>query len=344
MIATPLHDLMTLGHFNNPDEADAFDFDKSQIDRLGREDKPAISAARSFQHFHAQRLDQLTHVFHGRGCRIDGDIGPATLALLAQPRCQLPDYASKSAEANWPNSCRDNITVRSQWSGLGSPHVDTVEAFTAALNSWEKVLSLDFHQVNWSHGEQRINAEPARLPGSVLAWSHLATGSCSANLQQRYDSTQRWSAWLFQSVAAHELGHALGLGHIRNSNALMYPSITDVLEPAELDIREAVRLGYKLADPDEPEDPPVNPDIWSIFIKALLAAIVAALDDKGAPATKGCLMDGSRLQKLRHIRAIRRGVKRGQWRKHREEIVAQIMKPVTEDEAVELIELAKLDR
>lgn len=102
--------------------------------------------------------------------------------------------------------------------------------------------------------------------GGTLAWSELPNGSDQV-LRQMYDSSERWTAVLQRSqvpqgmiplvvTMAHEVGHALGLGHSNDPSSLMYPSLNvNAWGPQAWDIRELVaRYGPPDATPPPPTD------------------------------------------------------------------------------------------
>ena len=57
-----------------------------------------------------------------------------------------------------------------------------------------------------------------------------------------YDNVLRSYARDFQRVAAHELGHAIGLNHLENENALMYETISNTFLPQFDDVNALLRL------------------------------------------------------------------------------------------------------
>lgn len=222
---------------------------------------------RNYQDFFQEDLDERCQVVHGRGLSIDGDAGPVTMELLDTPRCGCPDRltAGSALEANWPDSCRNNLGVYVSYAGLGSFRSAADEESEIAWKQWNDVIDVRLHRVD-SASVARIVGTTAALSGSTLAWSYLANNSCQSVLQQRYNSRTNWSRILFRAVRCHEDGHALGYGHSSDRRDLMYPyARPDINKPSEGDIANMVRLGYRRRetptpdpDPDEPLDQTVT--------------------------------------------------------------------------------------
>ena len=226
-------------------------------------------AIRWYQENHAPALDELATVYHGRyavrarsAADLDGDIGPATAQVMNSRYCDTPDILPGSAieEANWPTSCRQEITV--SWNFKAAPgltEAETTAVWQAVKEEYERLFDLTMILRGADgYGTSRINAQLLALPGSTLAWSYLANNNCGARLQQSYDTTIRWSMGLAIGTWKHEIGHALGMNHTPNDrNSLMYPSMNGQSGLNQTDIAQMQRLGY--ARRTKPPDPDWGP-------------------------------------------------------------------------------------
>ena len=216
-----------------------------------------------YQEFHEVPLSDLCQTTHGRALMIDGDMGPATRALMDSRTCGVKDPAGRFArreEANWPAPCRDDISI--SWNFKSAPgltQTETNEIWNAVHDEYGQRFELFMPLRPQDYPRTRIYAALKALPGSTLAWSYLANNNCSARLRQAYDNTIRWSVPLALGTFKHEVGHALGMEHTPGDrNSLMYPSMNSQTKLNQTDIDQMVRIGYKLRE-DEPVDP-VDPD------------------------------------------------------------------------------------
>jgi len=224
-----------------------------------------------YQQNHSAALDEVSLRYHGRlasrlksGADIDGDIGPATALLLNGRFCDTADVMPNAAitESNWPDSCRRDITL--SWNFKNAPgltEAEQVAVWKSVKDEYERLFDLQLVlRAADGYGSSRINAKLLALPGSVLAWSYLATSNCADRLQQSYDSTIRWTLNLAIGTWKHEVGHALGMNHTPSDpRSLMYPSMNGQTGLNQTDINQMLRIGYKRRTTPSPEND------WSMF-------------------------------------------------------------------------------
>jgi len=215
--------------------------------------------------------DDLSSQYHGRlvartkaGADIGGDVGPATAQLLNGRYCDVPDVMLNAAiaEVNWPESCRNDITL--SWNFKNAPGLTEAEqnaVWKSVKDEYERLFQMQFVlRAADGYGSSRINAKLLSLPGSVLAWSYLATSNCADRLQQAYDNTIRWSLNLAIGTWKHEVGHAMGMQHTPSDpRSLMNPSMNGQTGLNATDIAQMLRIGYKRRTSPPPEDD------WSMF-------------------------------------------------------------------------------
>lgn len=267
--------LWQYGHFFSPEAMAVGSVQETDLPTLTLQDAVVMAAVHSYQKFFKADLDQLTMRAvefggHRRESIPDGDVGPSTVDLLKLPRCGVADFlpATESPlEANWPTACRNEITTSyapNMAQQIGVP-VATLEAlWKEADANWEREFELQMPLRLGDYPNTRIFAFAANLQGSVLADQYLATGNCGFRSQGRVD-VRDWTSQLLVTTLSHEHGHALGLNHLNNSLALMYPSIHAASlarrgAPHESDIAAMVALGYRRrTSPPAPPAPPVPP-------------------------------------------------------------------------------------
>lgn len=202
-------------------------------------------------------MELLVRAFHaGRELQPDGDIGPATRALVEIPRCPIPDFApppgasfhyddpglqravetqQQHAEAtgsgSWPapgcdgGTAHHSIVVRIDPANMPS----TIKAYhVQALAEVSKAyaeIGIAVRYVLDSSSKCQIAKRFQGIPGGVIGWNEFPpSGTCNATIDGRLDTGYAPGNWLlWANLECHETGHGVGLQHTRGS--IMNPSI-----------------------------------------------------------------------------------------------------------------------
>uniref|UniRef100_G3PL18 Matrix metallopeptidase 15a n=1 Tax=Gasterosteus aculeatus aculeatus TaxID=481459 RepID=G3PL18_GASAC len=233
------------------------------------------------------------------GLDVTGQMDPATVAAMRRPRCGLPDRnlermdggARKKRYAltgqQWG---KDHITysIMNQQipSSLGEER--TYNAIRKAFDAWRRVTPLTFEELP-AENRISINSSQAELADVLLLFASGFHGDMSlfdgegGSLAHAYypgpgiggdthfDADEPWTLEnqnpqdLFL-VAVHELGHALGLEHSDNPNAIMAPFYqwihTHNFTLHDDDIRGIQYLyGPPLLGEPQPVTPPIRKDV-----------------------------------------------------------------------------------
>ncbi|KAM6933941.1 collagenase 3 isoform 2-T2 [Xenentodon cancila] len=165
--------------------------------------------------------------------KVTGNLDDNTLEVMNQARCGVPDigeYNHFPRDLKWQNN---NVTFRILNYTPDLKKADVDRAIRNALNIWAAVTPLTFKRLYRGNADIMISFgsrehgdhNPFDGPDGLLA--HAYPPGQDIGGDTHFDEDEHWtkdsSAYNLFIVAAHELGHALGMSHSTDAGALMYP-------------------------------------------------------------------------------------------------------------------------
>jgi hypothetical protein len=183
-----------------------------------------------------------------------------------QKICGVPDHLG-GGDCAWPFP---KVSIYA--TGLLG-QVNLGDAAEQAIAGWNAVCGVElFLAANPKSAHIAITSGHIDGPSGTLGWSELPCGFTAARwrqLQQKYDAGEVWvvsdnppaNKIDAVRVICHEVGHAIGISHINDSNLMAPVYSARIRWPQRGDIAEAVmRYGKKIVpSPTTPTPAPANP-------------------------------------------------------------------------------------
>ncbi|XP_070605773.1 macrophage metalloelastase-like isoform X2 [Erythrolamprus reginae] len=164
---------------------------------------------------------------------VNGKVDTETMKVMQQPRCGVPDVLEYRRIPGGPKWNKNILTYRINNYTPDMPRDKVERAIANAVKVWSDVTPLQFRKTTGPADIEILfgsREHGDRIPfdgrGGVLA--HAFPPGTGRGGDAHFDEDETWSEInreinLFL-VAAHELGHSLGLAHSNVPGALMYPT------------------------------------------------------------------------------------------------------------------------
>ncbi|CAO2636207.1 Collagenase 3 [Lemmus lemmus] len=181
-------------------------------------------------------VDRLREMQSFFGLEVTGKLDDPTLDIMRKPRCGVPDVGEYSVFPRTLKWSQTNLTYRIVNYTPDMPHSEVEKAFKKAFKVWSDVTPLNFTRIHDGTADIMISFGtkehgdfyPFDGPSGLLA--HAFPPGPNYGGDAHFDDDETWTSsskgYNLFIVAAHELGHSLGLDHSKDPGALMFPIYT----------------------------------------------------------------------------------------------------------------------
>uniref|UniRef100_A0A3B4ATL4 Peptidase metallopeptidase domain-containing protein n=1 Tax=Periophthalmus magnuspinnatus TaxID=409849 RepID=A0A3B4ATL4_9GOBI len=177
------------------------------------------------------RIREMQHFF---GLSETGLLDHQTLDTMKEARCGVPDVDNFNFYPNKPRWKNNTITYMIARYTPDMRKDDVDKSFRLAFKMWSDASPLRFVQVERGKADIILTFArgfhgdffPFDGPKGVLAHAFQPGSGIGGDIH--FDEDETWTTgshgYSLFAVAAHELGHSLGLTHSQDPSAIMYPN------------------------------------------------------------------------------------------------------------------------
>jgi hypothetical protein len=282
------------GHSWNEAYPNLHNLDEASVAKMDGSEADAKSLLASWQQIDAN-VERLVNAFHGRELEPDGEIGPASAAVMDMKRCAMPDYAPpghasfhyddpelQAAVESYQRYAAAYVGGSGSWPKAGCDpqrmgiHSTRVNIDTSAASTHQKGIlkqacgyteacEAEFgqavrHIFDGDKSQCETDTRFQGIAGSVIGFCYFPEpDTCNQTVTCRIDNGYNPSAITLANLLTHEYkGHGDGLEH--TNGGIMNPSII-TYNPLTWkgDKHESTKRRYFGGEPVPPLTPPVPP-------------------------------------------------------------------------------------
>lgn len=262
------------------DEDDSMDLVQHYLENYYNLSKDVTLFAR--RHDSSPVVKKIQEMQKFLGLKVTGKLNSDTLEVMRKPRCGVPDVGHFSTFPGMPRWRKTHLTYRIVDYTLDLPRDAVDSAIEKAVKVWEKVTPLTFSRIYKGEADIMItfavreHGDFSAFDGPGMVLGHAYPPGPGIYGDAHFDDDEQWtkdtSGTNLFLVAAHELGHSLGLQHSANAEALMYPLYNPFTDLARFRLSQDDVNGIQFlygpppnspADPVMPTEsvPPETPDM-----------------------------------------------------------------------------------